>query len=246
MCGHGRMRNEADIPLTGEKHMARIIWIPWPEAEAGEFIERSEQWNEVSPKSFTIITYKAATKNAMLQSLERGSIYMRGHGMPGNPSITTRGKSLHISSSIDRLIEMGLDNDTFHGTIKFYSCYSAVDSVMKMRSAMVTVPKLSIGRLKIGQKTVSREVDKGLFEGSRDCLARRGAAYFRSRGFTRCKFQGYPGPLSGKMEVKTDEELATGHYHKHCLEIDFNEGAPVSRSDIASVGRRASKDREEF
>jgi hypothetical protein len=220
----------------------RIIWIPWPEAEAGEFIERSDQWNEVSAKTFTIITYDPGTKHEALVGLRKGSIYMRGHGMPGSPSVTTRGQVLHISKSIDRLIEMGLEKE-FGGTIKFYSCYSAVDSVVKMRPESKVVPKLKLGRLQFGQKVVTRDVDKGIFEGSRDCLARRGAAYFRSVGFHHCVYQGYPGPLSGKMEQKTDEELASGHYHKHCLQIDFNQGAPVSRSGIESVGRRASADR---
>ncbi|MBT8336436.1 MAG: hypothetical protein KJO11_07525 [Gemmatimonadetes bacterium] len=223
----------------------RIIWIPWTEAEAGEFIERSDQWNEVSQKTFHIITYAPGTTHDVLDGLKDGSIYMRGHGMPGNPSVTTRGKALHIHHSIERLIEMGLDVQ-FTGKIKFYSCYSAVDSVQKMRDEYVQVPKLKLGPLEFGSKFATRTVDKGIFEGSRDCLAKRGAAYFRGKGFTRCVFQGYPGPLSGKMELKTDEELATGHYRKHCLQIDFNQGAPVSRSGIESVGRRASKDRVNF
>lgn len=140
---------------------------------------------------------------------------------------------------------MGLGKE-FGGTIKFYSCYSAVDSVVKMRNVSAREPKPQIGRLKFGSRVVTREVDKGIFEGSRDCLAQRGAAHFRSKGITQCVFQGYPGLLSGKMEQKTDEELANGHYHKHCLQIDFNQGAPVSRSGIESVGRRASADRVDF
>ena len=66
------------------------------------------------------------------------------------------------------------------------------------------------------------------------------------KGFTSCVFQGYGGPLSGKMEQKTDQELVDGHYHKHCLTITFNEGTPVSGSDIESVGRRASAARSNF
>jgi hypothetical protein len=177
--------------------------------------------------------------------MHTGSIYMRGHGMPGSPFVTTRGKSLNIARSIDRIIEMGLQK-TFTGKIKFYSCYSAVDSVQKIRSERVTVPKVKLGPLKFGSKSVIQNVDKSFFEGSRDCLARRGAAYFRSQGFTSCVFQGYGGPLSGKMEQKTDQELAEGHYHKHCLTITFNEGTPVSGSDMASVGRRASAARSDF
>ncbi len=226
--------------------MERIIWIPWPEAEAGEFIERSEQWQTASPKKgFAIITYGPGTVSDTLREMRTGSIYMRGHGMPGSPFVTTHGKALHIARSIDRIIEMGLQK-TFTGKIKFYSCYSAVDSVQKIRSERVTVPKVKLGPLKFGSKSVIQDVDKSFFEGSRDCLARRGAAYFRSQGFTSCVFQGYSGPLSGKMEQKTDEELAKGHYHKHCLTITFNEGTPVSGSDMASVGRRASAARSDF
>ena len=226
--------------------MERIIWIPWPEAEAGEFIERSEQWQTASPKKgFAIITYSPGTISDTLREMRTGSIYMRGHGMPGSPFVTTHGKALHIARSIDRIIGMGLQK-TFTGKIKFYSCYSAVDSVQKMRSEHVTVPKVKLGPLKFGSKSVIQDVDKSIFEGSRDCLARRGAAYFRSQGFASCVFQGYGGPLSGKMEQKTDEELAKGHYHKHCLTITFNEGSPVSGSDMASIGRRASAARSDF
>jgi hypothetical protein len=225
--------------------MERVIWIPWPEAEAAEFIERSDQWQEVSPKDFTIITYSSGTVNDTLHKMKTGSIYMRGHGMPGSPFVTSRGQSLHITKSINRLIKMGLQT-TFTGKIKFYSCYSAVDSVQKMRPELVTVPKVKIGPIGFGAKSVFQDVDKSYFEGSRDCLARRGAAYFRSRGFNSCVFQGYGGPLSGKMEQKTDQELADGHYHKHCLTITFNEGTPVSGIGMDSVGRRASAARSNF
>src|ERR1700743_996918 len=101
--------------------MERVIWIPWPEINAAEFIERSEQWQEVSDKDFTIITYSSGTVNDTLRNMTTGMIYMRGHGMPGSPFVTTRGQSLHITKSIDRLIEMGLQN-TFTGKIKLYMC----------------------------------------------------------------------------------------------------------------------------
>jgi hypothetical protein len=222
----------------------RIIWIPWSGHDADEFVERSDQWNDVSPKNFTIITYQPDAASDVLQNLRKGKIYMRGHGMPGSPFVTTHGINLHIHSSIDRLIGMGLQ-PTFAGTIKFYSCYSAVDSVQKMRTDMVQEPKFKLGKIRLGRKFVTKEVDKSIFEGSRDCLARRGAAYFRSRLFHSCGFHGYEGPLSGKMEQKSDEELVSGHYHKHCLEIHFDEvGAAVSHPE--SAGRRASLARQDF
>jgi hypothetical protein len=224
--------------------MSRIIWIPWSGHDADEFIERSDQWKEVSPKSFQIITYEPRKVNHDLGKFGTGKIYMRGHGMPGSPFVTTHGKNLHIHSSIDRLIEMGLKT-SFAGVIKFYSCYSAIDSVQKMRNMKVAEPKFKLGMIKMGTKMVDRNVDKGIFEGSRDCLARRGAAYFRSKGFTSCTFHGYEGPLSGKMEQKSDEELVSGHYHKHCLEIHFDaDGNAVSHAE--SAGRRANEARQNF
>ena len=224
--------------------MSRIIWIPWSGQDADEFIERSDQWKTVSPKDFKIITYQPGTVDDDLVNFATGKIYMRGHGQPGSPSVTTHGKSLHIHSSIDRLIEMGLKS-TFSGVIKFYSCYSAIDGVLKMRTEMKPAPKLQLGPIKLGTKIVSKQVDKGIFEGSRDCLAKRGAAYFRSKGFRSCSFHGYEGPLSGKMELKTDEELVSGHYHKHCLEIHFDPtGTAVSHPE--SAGRRANEARQNF
>src|SRR5690348_11878228 len=124
-------------------NMPRIIWIPWPEAEAEEFLERSTQWNDVSGKGFQIITWSPGTSLDLLETLMDGKIYMRGHGTPGSPFVTTKGKSLNIRESIDRIIGMGLQ-PAFAGTIKFYSCYSAVDGVVKMRTQMVNVPKVKL------------------------------------------------------------------------------------------------------
>ncbi len=231
--------------------MSRVIFIPWQMPQAQEFLDKSNQWNDAlakdgATKRFTIVTYQPGTVDPTLDTMVDGQIYMRGHGLPGSPSVTTHGTSLHIRDSIARLVGMGL-KPAFRGKIKFYSCYSGLDGVQKMRATMVTEPKFAVGPLKLGSKTVIRDVDKGIFEGTYDSLASRGAAVFRSRGFTHCSFYGYRGPLSSEMEARTEETLADGHAHKHCLVVTFDPtGTPVSGSDAASVGRRASAARAQF
>lgn len=225
--------------------MSHVIFIPWPMPQAQEFLEKSNQWNDAltkdgATKQFTIVTYQPGTVDPTLDSMADGQVYMRGHGLPGSPFVTTHGNSLHIRDSIARLIQMGL-KPGFRGKIKFYSCYSGLDGVQKMRTAMVTEPKLSIGPLRFGSKVVTKDVDKGIFEGSYDSLSKRGAAIFRGRGFNGCSFFGYRGPLSSQMEARTEETLADGHAHKHCLIVTFDPtGTAVSGSGADSVGRRAS------
>ncbi len=122
--------------------MHRIIWIPFPDNEALEFLERSKNWVKERPdKNFQIVVYSPLRlalgegRHPALTNLMNGSqIYMRGHGLPGDPHITTtaNGKQvkIHISESIDRLVDMGLSTD-YRGTIKFYSCFSAMKGVPK-------------------------------------------------------------------------------------------------------------------
>lgn len=231
--------------------MAKVIFIPWPMPQAQEFLDKSNQWNDALAhdgvaKRFTIVTYQPGSTDATLDAMVDGDIYLRGHGQPGSPFVTTHGANLHIRDSIARLIGMGL-KPGFRGKIKFYSCYSGLDGVQKMRATMVTVPKVALGPLKFGTKSVVRDVDKGIFEGSYASLASRGAAIFRGHGFTHCTYFGYPGPLSSQMEARTEETLADGHAHKHCLVVTFDPtGTAVSGSDAASVGRRASAARLQF
>jgi hypothetical protein len=231
--------------------MSRVIFIPWSGEEAEEFLELSNQWNtalEGSGKRFTIVTYQAglAPEDQPLKDLVEGQVYMRGHGMPGSPFVTSRGKSLHIRDSIARVTEMGL-KPPFRGKIKFYSCFSGLDGVPKMRRELVTLPKVSIGTLSFGSKRRFRDVDKGLFEGTYDSLATRGAEIFRARGFDRCTFYGYGGPLTSEMVVREEDKLADGHVHKYCLTVTFDGyGNPVCGSGPDSTGRRASSARAQF
>lgn len=230
----------------------RVIFIPWSAAESDEFVVASQQWNDAlrtdnrASKAFTIVTWEGG-RNDVIANADNGVIYMRGHGTPGSPNVTSKGKVLHITDSIDRLIRSGL-KPGFSGKIKFYSCYSGLDAVAKMRREMVQVPKTTIGPLKFGTKTVERMVDKALAvgEGSYDALAKRGAAEFRRRGYNNCTFFGYSGPLSRHMEARAEEELADGHVHKHCLMVTFNEGTAISELGGRSTGRLASQARAQF
>lgn len=224
--------------------MHRIIWIPWERSEAYEFLERSENWLQERPdKNFQIVLYNPARasvglgEHPALMNLVNGSqIYMRGHGQPGSSRITTnlaggRAISMDITESIDRLLEMGLPG-TYRGTIKFYSCFSAVKGKPKY---------LDGGQLKLHKNPMKTTAKGGNWTtGPFHPLAKIGANYFRSLGFQHCKYLGYKGPLTGKY-VDSD---ATGENHKYCERVTFDGLGQVHFDK--NKDRRASDARKSF
>lgn len=112
----------------------RVIFVPWRETddESKEWRSKSQQWNAVkTSKKFQIVYWdQNETAHPILRlasSLSTSTIYIRGHGSPGAPSIVTKVKDLDIPLAIedacDRLIGMGLSAG-FAGAVKFHFCYS--------------------------------------------------------------------------------------------------------------------------
>jgi len=66
-------------------------------------------------------------------------------------------------------------------------------------------------------------------------IARNGADYLRKRGFTRCLYYGYLGPLASEYA-----DDGTGAFHKK-VEIDGLQNRPAALAGVsttrASVGR---------
>ncbi|MCI0700131.1 MAG: hypothetical protein L0241_03480 [Planctomycetia bacterium] len=120
--------------------MHRIIWIPF--AASQEFVKKSNNWLAERPeKNFVVVVWNPKREElglgahpALLNLINGSQIYMRGHGLPGDPHVTTtnndKTEKIHIHESIDRLIISGLP-PTYRGTIKFYSCFSALKGVPK-------------------------------------------------------------------------------------------------------------------
>ena len=206
--------------------MERVVWIPFPPPYSQEFMERTNTWVKERPeKNFRIIVYNpqrialGAGLNPLLFNLINGSqIYLRGHGLSGDPHVTTnydgRSLKLPITDSIDRLVAMGLQPN-FRGTIKFYSCFSALKGKPQYidDGQMIFDKDDPTNILKIKLKG-------GNFGPTGSPLAKLGANYFRQLGFQHCKYLGYKGPLSGAY-VDSDHS-PDGRTHKYCEEVTYD------------------------
>ena len=204
--------------------MERVVWIPFEAPYSYEFFERTLSWIKERPqKNFRILTYDPNRPThiahpALLNLVWGSQIYLRGHGLAGDAHVTTtynNGKQkLHIHDSIDRLLDMGLPS-TFRGTIKFYSCFSALTGV----------PKYLGGGTPVFDKKHPEDILKTKMKGGNYApkgipLAKVGANYFRSKGFNKCKFLGYKGPLTGAY-VDSDN-AKDNQMHKYCEEVKYD------------------------
>lgn len=206
--------------------MNRVVWIPFPPPYSHEFLERTNSWVRERPeKNFRIVVYNPA-RAAMgvgpcpqLLNLVKGSqIYLRGHGLSGDSHVTTSyngtSVSLTIQESIDRLMEMGF-SPQFRGTIKFYSCFSALSGKRKwIDGGTFIYDRNDPGNI------LKTRIKGGNYGAKGTALAKTGASYFRSLGFKHCKYLGYLGPLTGAY-VDSDHS-ADGRTHKYCEEVSYD------------------------
>jgi hypothetical protein len=111
-------------------------------------------------------------KNAFVQGMTGGDIYIRGHGMPGENIIEggRGGEKLRYDEVVDRLIKSGL-NKAFSGKIKCYNCHSA-ESVDPTGSIVAAITET-------GGTAFAQLVADELYH----------------RGYRLCTFYGYDGPI---------------------------------------------------
>ena len=157
---------------------------------------------------------------------------MANYQPPGYDMVT--GIVLPIADACQRLIDSGLDS-TYSGVIKFYSCHSGAklipqalaEELKKWQSERDDFTFLAntvrgdldaIGdsdaakkaNLQVQLHSYSERLKKKKPEDK--SMARQGADYMRSKGFNRCKFYGYLGPLGSLYEMEVDGDEST--YHK--------------------------------
>ena len=111
---------------------ARMKHPERPHTTAGmEYEYKNAQWRattDAKGKDYVEVWYTGAT-SIILSGLDASSVvYVRGHSLPGSPTIFTKvgGNTSHLQASEvgDRLIASGL-RESFAGDIKCYNCYSA-------------------------------------------------------------------------------------------------------------------------
>jgi hypothetical protein len=89
-------------------------------------IDVDHQADKMNGKAIVVVWYQPGKKNAFLQSMNSGQVYVRGHGTAGLDEIESTGGGEKVDSSTvaDRLIKSGLPK-IYNGKIKFFNCHSA-------------------------------------------------------------------------------------------------------------------------
>lgn len=240
-----KQKTKADGALGARTN--RIVFIPWPPAEAQEFIDKTNQWNRVSTKAFTILSWQAGVQHAAIQNAHNDdgtAIYIRGHGSPGQDYIqikVTGGggavteQKLSIITACQRLIASGL-HKSFGGTIKFFHCYSGTvytKEALKLRDDKIKSNNASVkSAYKQGMVTKTQR-DAFLQPGQKNkSIARIGADFLRGKGYKHCTFYGYLGPLESEMA-----DDGHGTWHKQVDVTNLSGGNPLLSTIRASLGR---------
>jgi hypothetical protein len=237
-------KNKADAGLGNRSQ--HIVFIPWPWGEADEWVDKTSQWNFVSGGKYQIVVWDLVLKDPFIQQAThdpQAVIYIRGHGAAGLPNIQVKvntgtgveERKIHITTACDRLIGSGLGKQ-FSGAIKFFHCYSA--TVLEAAAHQNEVTRVGSWNkmIKDGHRdgTLTRqERDQRLLQSyDNKSIARTGADYMRSKGYKRCVYYGYLGPLESEMA-----DDGTGTWHKQCNLADLQSPGFGVGTVRASLGR---------
>jgi hypothetical protein len=232
-----------------------VVFVPWEGADAEEWVQKTSQWNLVKAQwnvvkdgrlvkegHFEIITYDPGITNhptlVRIGGKPGAVVYIRGHGNPGEEYIqvkilgTEKTKKLPIVDACQRLIDMGLP-DTYSGVIKFYSCHSGtklIKSALTNARANVTSHNETLAK-GVATKTITQEqADEWKRQAPHDeSMASQGATYMRKRGYKKCKYYGYLGPLGSTYELDDSEE-----WHK-VVELDGLHDRPKHLEGLTTV-----------
>lgn len=225
----------------------RIVFIPWPPTEAQEFIDKTNQWNRVSTKGFTILSWQAGVQQAAIQNAHNDAgtvIYIRGHGNPGQDYIqikvtggggTVTEHKLPIITACQRLIASGL-HKSFAGAIKFFHCYSGTiytKDALKLRDDKIKSNNASVKDAH-KQGIISKTQRDAFLQASQKnkSIARIGADFMRDKGYKHCVFYGYLGPLESEMA-----DDGHGNWHKQVDVTNLQGGNALLSTVRASLGR---------
>lgn len=220
----------------------RVVFIPWANPDAQEWVDKTNQWNVAKGNIFEIIVYDPNVAHhatlARIGGDPQAVIYIRGHGNPGEEYIqvkilgTENAKKLPIVEACQRLIGMGLPTG-YAGAIKFYSCHSGTKLIPKaLKQAKDNVAshnktlKQGLAENMISQQQFD---DFKRVAPHNQSMASQGAEYMRSRGYKKCKYYGYLGPLGSTYEQ--DDSAA---WHK-VVELDGLYNRPKALNGLIQV-----------
>lgn len=207
-----KIRNKLVDQHAGDRGL-RVVFIPWDFTEGQEWTLKTEQWNHATGNKYRIVHYTPGMRNPYLGQVShdpKGVVYLRGHGNPGVPYIQVKvnvgleaieERKLLITEACDRLIASGLD-PTFAGVIKFFHCHSGTvltqaayeEELRKFESNNRMVKEaFQQGSITAEQK---RQFWKEIHPNK--SIARNGADYLRKKGYGKCIYYGYLGPLASE------------------------------------------------
>ena len=228
----------------------RIVFIPWDIVEGDEWAIKTAQWNHATGNKYEIVFFNDGRVDPRILKAndQPGSaIYIRGHGNPGVPYIQVKvnvggdavqERKIMITEACDRLIRTGLDK-RFSGVIKFFHCHSG--TVLTQ-----TAYQNEVAKFESNNRLVNQGVRAGTLNADQKAafwkeiypnrsIARNGAEYLRKRGFNRCLYYGYLGPLASEYADDGD-----GGFHK-MVEIDGLQNRPTSLAGISSTRASAGR-----
>jgi hypothetical protein len=216
-----------------------VVFIPWENPEAQEWVDKTNQWNLAKADKFEIVVYDHnETAHATLIRISadpNAVVYIRGHGNPGAPYVQVKvavvgrddpeEKKLPINDACQRLIDMGL-RPAFAGAIKFYSCHSGTKLLKYdfQQEKLRAEGKAADFQRALDEKIINAEQHQRFMANNiapkYESLAAQGAAYLRKQGFTHCVYYGYLGPLGSTYEKDSSDE-----WHK-VVELEGLHDAP--------------------
>ena len=129
----GRKGREIEgINFAGEEHHSKNL----------QWIAMAQDNRMKNKKEFHEVWYTGRLSIVLFSMLD-GQIYIRGHGLPGEPWISSGDKEdthdkakLHANDVVSRLTASGLQTG-FKGKIKCYNCHSAETSLKSASFAQV-------------------------------------------------------------------------------------------------------------
>jgi hypothetical protein len=244
-------KNKADPRVSGSLAY-NVVFIPWEYVDAGEWIEKTNQWNSVTANKFEIVWYTPGVQITQITQANdhpHASIYIRGHGAAGVADIqvkvdTVHGvekkvveKKIHITEACDRLIRSGLSK-SFAGAIKFFHCYSGTvmtDTGYADQKALLA-SKNADNKSALKQKLITRQQydawKKPPLQPNKS-IGRTGAEYMRNRGYRSCLYFGYLGPLVSEY---ADNGAIGWHKNTNLEDLRGYAGGPLT-TVRASLGR---------
>lgn len=203
-------RNKTD-PRQGGTHY-NVVFIPWELADAQEWIDKTTQWNLITGNKYQLEFYRPGMISRFIDQANDHSyanIYIRGHGAAGVANIQVKvgtppnviEKKISITEACDRLIKSGLKK-SFAGAIKFFHCYSGTvmtGAEYQNHTALLKSKNTefkSARKQGIITKDQYNQWKKPILKNK--SIARTGADYMRSKGYRRCIYFGYLGPLESE------------------------------------------------